>query len=225
MPAPACVGAILAGGAARRFGGRPKGLEEVGGRRIIDRVADALRPSAHPLLIVAGDPAADAWLPDARRVDDPRPGLGSLGGLYAALVHAAGAPVLVVAWDMPFVPPALLGALRAVGDAHAHVDAVLPEGATGPEPLCAWYGPRCAEAARRLLDAGERRARALGEAMRASALPLGAVARHGDPAVMFLGVNTPADLERARALAAAAPLASDAPRGILRPTPTTERAE
>ena len=229
MPAPArgCAGAILAGGLARRFGGRPKGLEHVGRRRILDRVADALRPCTTTLLLVSGDPAASAWLPDARRADDPRPGLGSLGGLYAALVHAAGAPVLVVAWDMPFVPGALLAALREVGDAHADVDAVLPEGAVGTEPLCGWYHPRCIDVARALLDRGERRARALGEAVRTATLPLGAVARHGDPAAMFLSVNTAADLERARALVDGAgvrrPLAGDAPPGILRATPSTER--
>lgn len=228
MPTPArgCVGAIVAGGLARRFGGRPKGLELVGDRRILDRVADALRPSTTALLLVSGDASADAWLPDARRVDDPRPGLGSLGGLYAALVHAAGAPVLAIAWDMPFVPPALAAALREVGDAHADVDAVLPEGAVGTEPLCAWYHPRCTAVARALLDRGERRARALGEAVRTAALPLNVVARHGDPSVIFLSVNTPADLERARALveggAAGRPLAGDAPPGILRTSPSTE---
>src|SRR2546427_9581890 len=35
--------AVLAGGAARRYGGRPKGLVELGGRRILDRVVDAVQ--------------------------------------------------------------------------------------------------------------------------------------------------------------------------------------
>ena len=33
-------GAVLAGGGATRFGGRPKGLEQVGGARILDRMVD-----------------------------------------------------------------------------------------------------------------------------------------------------------------------------------------
>src|SRR2546427_6196347 len=45
--------AVLAGGAARRYGGRPKGLVELGGRRILDRVVDAVQAGvggAPPLL-------------------------------------------------------------------------------------------------------------------------------------------------------------------------------
>ncbi|NUS97800.1 MAG: NTP transferase domain-containing protein, partial [Gemmatimonadaceae bacterium] len=39
----AVTGAILAGGRASRLGGRAKGLEVVSGRRMVDRVHDALR--------------------------------------------------------------------------------------------------------------------------------------------------------------------------------------
>ena len=50
--APA-VGVVLAGGASTRFGA-PKGLATVGGARIIDRVAAALR-EATPLLRLAAN--------------------------------------------------------------------------------------------------------------------------------------------------------------------------
>jgi len=53
-----CTGAIIAGGRAARFGGALKGLELVGGTRIIDRVAAALRESCDELIVVANDPAA-----------------------------------------------------------------------------------------------------------------------------------------------------------------------
>lgn len=197
--ARATTGVILAGGAAARLGGRPKGLERVGGARIVDRVADALRATCDHLLLVANAADAADWLPDVRVVADLRPGLGSLGGLHAALAHAGGA-VLVVAWDMPFVPAALLAALR---DAGAHASAVVACGPGGHvEPLCAWYGAECAAVAGRLLDAGERRAGALADAVGAARLPADVVARSGDPRRIFLSVNTPADLARARALAA-----------------------
>src|SRR6188768_632816 len=55
------VGVVLAGGASRRFGGTPKGLERVGSTRIIDRVASALRGVTADLLLAANDPAATAW--------------------------------------------------------------------------------------------------------------------------------------------------------------------
>jgi molybdopterin-guanine dinucleotide biosynthesis protein A len=197
-PHPALAGAILAGGQASRFGGAPKGLAEVGGVRVLDRVAAALRAvPCDDLLLIANAPDAATWLPGARVVRDRRPGLGALGGLHAALSQARG-PVLVVAWDMPFVPTALLAALAAA--VHAGAPAAVPSGPHGPEPLCACYGPSCLTIVERLLDAGERRASALAEA--AQAIPLGTdeVARFGDPATMFTNVNTPDDLSLAERL-------------------------
>ena len=58
-----CTGVILAGGLSSRYGGLPKGLERVGGRRIIDRVADVLGDVTDDLLLVANHPDAAAWLP------------------------------------------------------------------------------------------------------------------------------------------------------------------
>ncbi len=203
VPAPARVtGVVLAGGGATRFGGTPKGLARVGGVRIVDRVARALAAACDDVLLVANAADAGGWLPGVRVAADVLPSLGSLGGLHAALAHAGGGAVVVVAWDMPFVPASLLVALR---DAAAEgADAVVPDGEAGPEPLCAYYGPACRAAAERLLGAGERRARALGEAVGARQLGAREVARHGDAHVMFRNVNTPEDLAAAEALAAEA---------------------
>ena len=101
-------GAVLAGGAASRYGGAPKGLVTVGGRRILDRVIDSVQTvTGSPPLLIANAPDAASWRADLRTVPDTRPGFGSLGGIYTAVVAAPG-PVLCVAWDMPFVPDALL---------------------------------------------------------------------------------------------------------------------
>jgi molybdenum cofactor guanylyltransferase len=189
-----CTGVILAGGGATRFGGAPKGLAQVGNMRIVDRVAAALRDSTDALLMIANSPDASTWLRDVPTHPDVRPGTGALGGLHAALAHA-GAPILLVAWDMPFVPSALLRALRTRGEAGA--DAVLPESdgsRRGVEPLCAWYAPSCLPAIEAALDAGERRVVAFHDAVRVERLPLAEVAALGDPARMFSNVNTPDDL-------------------------------
>src|SRR5207302_2187726 len=96
---------------ARRYGGRPKGLIELGGRRILDRVVDAVAAvTGEPPLLVANAPEGPRWRPDLRTVPDVRPECGSLGGIYTAVASGAG-PVLCVAWDMPFVTPELLRAL------------------------------------------------------------------------------------------------------------------
>lgn len=187
-----CVGVILAGGQASRFGGRPKGLVLVDGRRIIDRVADALRPTCDDLLLVANDPSASGWRHGVPVVADVRPGLGALGGLHAAL-HYTRAPVLVVAWDMPWVPAPLLARLRSLGD---HADAVVPwsPGPRGLEPLCAFYGPACLDVIERHLDANEREMVGVLRDVRTTIVPQGEVVGFGDPARMFLNVNTPEDL-------------------------------
>ena len=195
-----CTGVILAGGAASRYGGRPKGLEHVGGRRVIDRVADALREAADELLLIANDPASREWLPGVPTAMDVRTNCGSLGGIHAAIVRAAG-PVLVVAWDMPFVPPALLRRLREGG---ARADAVLPESGSrrGLEPLCAYYSPSCVPAIERRLDAGDMRVVSFFDDVRVERVPEQEIRTFGDPAVLFMNVNTPDDLALAERHAA-----------------------
>jgi molybdopterin-guanine dinucleotide biosynthesis protein A len=192
-------GAVLAGGAARRYGGRPKGLVELGGRRILDRVVDAVAAAtgAAPLL-VANAPDGPAWRPDLRTVADVRPGCGSLGGIYTAVVSGPG-PVLCVAWDMPFVTAELL---RALAEGAAPYDVFLPEsdGRRGVEPLCAVYGPACAPAIEQQLARGDRRAIGFHAAVRVGTLPLERVREFGEPEELFFNVNSPADLERAEAV-------------------------
>ena len=52
-----CTGVILAGGANVRFGGARKGLVDVDGCRVVDRVFDAVRPATDELLLIANDEA------------------------------------------------------------------------------------------------------------------------------------------------------------------------
>jgi molybdopterin-guanine dinucleotide biosynthesis protein A len=180
----------------------PKGLERVAGERIIDRVAAALRPVTDDLLLVANDPAAAGWLDGTRVQPDIVPNAGGLGGIHAAL-HAARAPVLIVAWDMPFVPSALLARLRALGEG---ADVAVPESGSrrGVEPLCAFYAPSCLPAIEQSLADGDRRVIGFHERVRVARLPADEVSAFGDPALLFMNVNTPDDLARAEAHAATA---------------------
>jgi len=189
-------GAIIAGGGATRFEGRPKGLEEVGGVRILDRLVDAFRAAlgAAPLLI-ANAPEATGWRPDLRVVPDVVTGAGALGGLYTAVLEAP-APVVCVAWDMPFVPAGLIRALAAGLGAG---DACLPasDSRRGMEPMCAAYGPAAGPAMAAALAAGDRRAIGFHERINISILPLAGVQAFGDPGTLFFNVNTADDLAEA----------------------------
>lgn len=194
-------GAVLAGGAARRYGGRPKGLIELGGRRILDRVVDAMvAATGTPPLVVANAPDGPTWRPDLATIPDARPGLGSLGGIYTAVAAGPG-PVLCVAWDMPFVTGALLTAL-VEGAAAGGFDAFLPESDSrrGVEPLCAVYGPACRAAIERQLESDDLRAIGFHAAVRVGRLALERVRGFGDPAELFFNVNAADDLARAEAV-------------------------
>jgi molybdopterin-guanine dinucleotide biosynthesis protein A len=186
----------LAGGGATRFGGKPKGLELVGGERILDRLVRVMTAALdEPPLLVANAPEAVDWRPDLRRVVDVRPGFGALGGIYTAVVESP-APVVCVAWDMPFVSESLIGALAEGLDRY---DAMLPQsdGRRGVEPLCAGYGPACREAIASSLESGDLRAIGFHDRIRVGILPLEQVRTLADPELLFFNVNTGDDLAKA----------------------------
>jgi molybdopterin-guanine dinucleotide biosynthesis protein A len=179
------------------MGGAPKGLSIVGGQRILDRLIELSREAFGSLpLLIANQPAAPSWTSSPLRiVADQKPGAGTLGGLYTAVVEAP-APVVVVAWDMPFLTTGLLVRLA---EGLARADAFLPESENrrGVEPLCAAYGPAVAGPMEEAIARGDLRAIAFHDRVRVGILSLAEVANFGNPAELFLNVNTPGDLERA----------------------------
>ena len=142
--------AILAGGRARRLGGRDKSQLVVDGRTILDRQLQVLHQVADRVVIVANEPARFAGL-GVPVFGDLVPDAGALGGIYTALV-LANEPVLVVACDMPYLTAPFL--TRVMGAAH-DVDIVVPRAADGYHPLCACYTQACAEPIRQRVDRGE----------------------------------------------------------------------
>lgn len=75
------LGAIIAGGGAKRFGG-DKGAARIAGRALIDHVADLLRVQVNDLVIVGR-----TWAGLEAIMDHPAPDNGPLGGICAALRH------------------------------------------------------------------------------------------------------------------------------------------
>ena len=126
---------------------------------------------------------------------DVRPGLGSLGGIFTAVVEAP-APVVCVAWDMPFVSA---GLVRALAEGLAEHDAVLPasDGRRGLEPLCAGYGPACREAIAASLDAGDLRAIGFHPGISVGILPLTDVGGSAIPSSSS-STSTPRTISHAR---------------------------
>jgi molybdopterin-guanine dinucleotide biosynthesis protein A len=108
------LGAILAGGQARRFGS-DKAQALYGGARLIDRVAAAMVAQSGALVVCGREEPGFRCIPDW-----PEPGLGPLGGLAAALRHAdenGFAGVLSAGVDAPDLPHDLARALAGEGAA------------------------------------------------------------------------------------------------------------
>lgn len=113
------LGLILAGGLARRMGGGDKIMIEVGGRKILDRVLERMRPQCAEIILNAnGDPGrfAHTGLPV---VPDSIPDhVGPLAGILAGLDWAAAyrpelTDVVSVPGDCPFLPRDLVPRLQA----------------------------------------------------------------------------------------------------------------
>ena len=193
-----CTGIVLAGGSGTRFGGAQKGLFRLGTRRVVDWTLEALGQATDELLLISNDVDVRLTLSNVPSRRDVRRERGSLVGLHSALTYCAGA-ALVVAWDMPFLSPRLLLALRETGERTG--DAVIAEGPRGPEPLCAYYPKACLEAVDRHLAAGELRLSAFVAALSGLVLlSLDDVRNFGTPDRLFTNVNTPDDLAAAQSL-------------------------
>ena len=181
------------------MGGEPKALLEVGGRRIVARVADVLGQVTDDLLLVTNTPELFAWL-DLPMMPDAFPDCGSLGGIYSGLKAASGDAAFTVACDMPFLSPAVA---RLVTSRAGEADVVVPRVGPHYETLHACYARACLGPMERRLAAGQLKITGFWAEVRVLAIAEEDVARLADPATVFLNVNTPEDLARARALAAA----------------------
>ncbi|HET7874047.1 MAG TPA: molybdenum cofactor guanylyltransferase [Methylomirabilota bacterium] len=192
------TGVIQAGGRSTRMGGRPKALLELGGRPIIERVLDVVRAVTDDQLLVTNTPDLYGFL-GLPMVSDVFPDHGSLGGIYSGLKAAPGDAAFTVACDMPFLVPAVARLVTA----RAHqADVVVPIVGGQFETLHACYAKACLGPIEARLRAERLKIIGFFEDVRVLAIPEAEVARLRDPGLVFMNVNTPEELERARELLA-----------------------
>lgn len=200
-PAPPTLGLILAGGLARRMGGGDKPLRRVGGRTVLERVVDALRPQVDALLLNAnGDPARFAAyalpaLPDPVP-DYPGPLAGVLAGLeWAAANRPDAGWVLSAPGDAPFLPADLAARLhRARAEAGVPLACAASGGWT--HPVVGLWPVGIAPALRAAVEGG------LSKIDRFTAAHGVAVAQWPtEPVDPFFNANRPEDLQEAERLA------------------------
>jgi molybdopterin-guanine dinucleotide biosynthesis protein A len=149
------------------------------------------------LLVVTNAPELYAFL-GLPMVADVYPDHGSLGGIYSGL-RAAGEIAFTVACDMPFLHPEIV---RLVIARAGEGDVVIPRVGEQLETMHAAYGKACLPPIEERLRAGRLKIVGFFDRVRVVEIGEAEVARVRDPAVAFMNVNTPDELEHARALVA-----------------------
>jgi molybdopterin-guanine dinucleotide biosynthesis protein A len=177
--------------------GRDKLLLEVGGVPLLRRACDALAVRCAEMILVGGHPVR---LEGVRRIPDARPGgLGPLAGMEAGLTAASNRLVLVAAGDMPFLSTDLMGYLLERLEERG-VCAVVPRHRGASHPLCAAYDREVVPHVRAALDGGVRSVREFLEDLDPVEYVEEELRRFGDPDLFLMSVNSPEDLDRARAI-------------------------
>jgi molybdopterin-guanine dinucleotide biosynthesis protein A len=132
-------------------------------------------------------------------VPDVFPDHGSLGGIYSGLLAATGDAAFTVACDMPFL---LRDVARLVIDRAGEADVVIPRIGGQYETLHACYARTCLPAIEARLRAGQLKIAGFFGDVRVLAIGEEQIARHRAPEIVFMNVNTPEELDRARGLLA-----------------------
>lgn len=195
------LGVILAGGQATRMGGGDKGLLQLGGQTVLDRVIGRMSPQVAALALNAnGDAARFAALGLPVLPDSIEGFAGPLAGVLAGLDWAAeqGADTIVTAAaDTPFFPcdlvPQLL--LASEGMAQPLVLAATPDLERGRarHPTFGLWPVGLRDDLRASLEDGVRKV------VQWTGRHEGREAQFPDEAAFF-NINTPEDLQRAEAM-------------------------
>ncbi len=191
---------ILAGGKNLRLG-KSKALETVGGKSLIERVIERLRPLTNRILVVTSREQLD--LPNAFEVEvleDIYPDKGPLGGIYAGLLASESSHSIVVACDMPFLNTELLRYMLGLSRGF---DAVVPRLEEGMiEPLHAIYSKSCLGNMETQLESSKLGVNSFLKTVRVRYVERAESQRLDPHLLSFFNINYQSDLDRAIALAA-----------------------
>ena len=201
------LGLLLAGGQSRRMGGGDKALRVLGGRPLLQRVIDRMRPQVAALVLNAnGDPARFAGfgmpvVPDSIP-DFAGPLAGILAGLDWAAAHRPECPVIAsVATDAPFLPENLVSNLHQ-GMAAEGAELACAASAGQPHPVIGLWPVRLRDDLRRaLVEEGVRKVDVWTSRYRLATVSFPELSLGDGLAIdPFFNVNRPEDFARAAAL-------------------------
>ena len=195
MTGPAVTAIVLAGGRSRRFG-RDKLIEAVSGRPLLEHAIEGVGAVADETIVVAAADEARIVPGGVVVVRDSVSFEGPLVGLLTGLRHASHPLAIVVGGDMPtLVPSVLSGLVNRLLEPSLDA-AILEDGGVGRPLPGALRVAVALSAAERLVEAGERRLRALYEAISTDVIDE-PTWRELDPDGRTLrDIDTPGDLVR-----------------------------
>jgi molybdopterin-guanine dinucleotide biosynthesis protein A len=191
---------ILAGGKSLRLG-RSKALQLIEGKSLIQWVVDCLAILSTEIIIVTAHgesiPCSSSVM--TKTVADIYPGKGPLVGIYSGLRASSSPRAIVVGCDTPFLSTGLLEYMAQICSTF---DVVVPRIKTKLEPLCAVYSKNCLAPIQELLEQDERRIRKLFDMVEVKYVEEDEINRFDPKHLSFFNINSQADLDRARKLAA-----------------------
>jgi molybdopterin-guanine dinucleotide biosynthesis protein A len=94
---------ILAGGASSRLGGWTKARIRVGGKMIISRMLEVIKPVFEEIILVTNTAEEFREFGDLKMTYDEYKGAGPLGGIHAAIKVSEKTACFVFAGDMPLI--------------------------------------------------------------------------------------------------------------------------
>lgn len=203
------VGLLLAGGQSRRMGGGDKTLRQIGGRLLLERVIERVRPQAAELVINAnGDPVRFARFGLPVVADSIPDYAGPLAGILAGLdwtaEHRPDCRVIVsVPTDAPFLPKDLVSRMVRGMEATG-AELVCAESGGQPHPVVGLWPVGLREELRRaVMEEGLRKVDRWTARYRFATVPFAQVERDGSTIDPFFNANRPEDFAAAEQLLAA----------------------
>ena len=139
MNRPKVTGVILAGGKNSRMG-TDKGLLRVQGKRIVERIIEAMESAVDEIIIISNGNNYDYLGYKVYR--DLVKDCGPMGGIFTALSCSSNPKNFVVSCDMPFVNKELVNFIIENSD---DCQIAIPLNGKMLEPLCAVYDTSCVE--------------------------------------------------------------------------------
>lgn len=185
-----CTAIILAGGDSRRMGSDKANLL-LGGQTLLQRVIATMHGIFPYVIVSVRQLRPEIDLP---QVCDECSNAGPLAGLASGLGHITTPWAFVVACDMPFVEPAMIGLLAKRRSTY---QAVVPVVQGHPQPLAAFYAGSCLDAMRESLSKHDKSLRGVLQMLDVCYVDQAGLLEADPRLRSFFDLDTPQDVENA----------------------------